>query len=166
VPVSPDVIEGLSTNFANTGGYPVDGRGVLYSFAFFSAKHLGKGQFYLVSIKDKAGQPLDGGSTYRLTVPPKAPVTLYWSATAYDRATHALIRDQTRSSRASTSQGLRKNADGSVDVFFGPKAPEGKGSNWVPTRAGGKFEVLFRLYGPEKLLFDKTWHLPDIDKVK
>ena len=46
----------------------------------------------------------DGARSYRLTVTPKAPVKLYWSATAYDRHTHALIRDQRWSSRASTTQ--------------------------------------------------------------
>ena len=43
---------------------------------FFSAKHLGTGQYYLMTIKDKDGQPLDGGSTYRLNVPANAPVKL------------------------------------------------------------------------------------------
>ena len=52
-----------------------------------------------------------------------------------------------------------------MDMYFGPKAPAGQESNWVPTRAGGGFEVLFRLYGPEKPFFDKTWKLPDIEKV-
>ena len=33
----------------------------------------------------------------------------------------------------------------------------------MPTDASGRFEVLFRLYGPEKAFFDKTWVLPDID---
>ena len=99
--------------------YPVDGRGVGYSMGYFSAKHLGAGQFYLMTIMDKAGQPLDGGKPYRLNVPPNAPVTLYWSATAYDRATHALIRDMNWSSRSSNTPGLQKNADGSVDIYFG-----------------------------------------------
>jgi hypothetical protein len=36
----------------------------------------------------------------------------------------------------------------------------------VPTNAHGKFEVVFRFYGPEKALFDKTWKLPDIEKTK
>lgn len=166
VPVNPEVLEGLGSNFARRDAYPVSGRGVMYTFGFFSAKHLGHGQFYLITIKDKAGQPLDGGRIYRLTVPPKAPVKLYWSATAYDRDTHALIRDQQWSSRASTSQGLQINADSSVDVFFAPKAPQGKESNWIPTRAGGGFEVLFRLYGPEQPLFDKTWQLPDLEEVQ
>ena len=65
----PDVLEGLQTNFAKSDTYPVDGRGVGYSMGFFSAKHLGTGQFYLMTIMDKAGQPFDGGKTYRLTCP-------------------------------------------------------------------------------------------------
>jgi hypothetical protein len=67
-------------------------------------------------------------------------------------------------SRSSQTPGLEKNADGSVDVYFGPSAPSGKESNWVPTDANGKFEVLFRFYGPQKSLFDKTWKLLDIEK--
>jgi hypothetical protein len=165
VPALPEVIEGMSTCFANHDSYPVDGRGVLYSFAYFSAKHLGRGQFYLMTINDKADQAFDGAGTYRLNVPVDAPVRLYWSATVYDRATHALIRDMAWSSCSSHKPGLQKNADGSVDIYFGPKAPAGKESNWIPTSTNGKFEVLFRLYGPEKPLFDKTWRLPDIEKI-
>ena len=59
----------------------------------------GTGQYYLMTIRDKDGKPLEGGGTYRLNVPANAPVKLYWSATVYDRATHALIRDQPWSSR-------------------------------------------------------------------
>ena len=51
---------------------------------------------------------------YRLNVPANAPVKLYWSATVYDRATHALVRNQPHSSRASNSVGLQQNADGST----------------------------------------------------
>jgi hypothetical protein len=70
-----------------------------------------------------------------------------------------------RASRASNDTTVQKNSDGSVDVYFGPKAPDGKGSNWVPTDPNRRFEVMFRSYGPEKALFDKTWVLPDIEKV-
>jgi hypothetical protein len=164
-PVSPELGEGMMTNFANPNAYPVDGRGGAYSWAFFSAKHLGAGQYYLMTIRDKDRKPFDGNGTYRLNVPANAPVKLYWSATVYDRATHALIRGQPWSSRSSNTPKLKKNADGSVDVFFAPKAPNGNETNWVPTDANGRFEVLFRFYGPEKPLFDKTWVLPDIEKV-
>jgi hypothetical protein len=102
---------------------------------------------------------------YRLTVPANVPVRQYWSATVYDRATHTLIRDQKRVSRSSQNPDLQKNADGSVEIYFGPKAPIGKESNWVPTSPSRKFEVLFRFYGPEKPLFEKTWKLPDIERI-
>jgi len=44
-------------------------------------------------------------------------------------------------------------------------APVGKEANWVPTSVEGQFEVLFRFYGPEKALFEKTWKLPDIEAM-
>jgi hypothetical protein len=158
--------ESEMTDFANPNAYPVDGRGVTYSYAYFSPKHLGEGQFYLMNIADKDGMPLDGGKTYRLHVPANAPVKLYWSATVYDRATHAFVREMPKLACSSLTPGLVKNADGSVDAYFGPKAPAGKEANWVPTKSGGGFEVLFRFYGPEKPLFDKTWKLGDIAEVK
>jgi len=164
-PIAPDVIKGLQTQFEDPNSYPIDGRGVTYTMAFFSTKQSGIGQYYLMTLKDGAGQSFAGANTYRLTVPANAPVKQYWSATAYDRETHALIRDMLRAGRSSQSQGLRTNADGSVDIWFGPKAPAGKESNWVPTSANGQFEVLFRFYGPEKPLFDKSWSLPDIERV-
>ncbi|MGZ2506058.1 DUF1254 domain-containing protein [Rhizobium leguminosarum] len=147
------------TNYADPNAYPVDGRGVTFSYAFFSPKHLGTGQFYLMAIANKDGKPLDGGRSYRLNVPANPPVRLYWSATAYDHATHALIREMPKSDCSSLTPGLTKNADGSMDIYFGPKAPAGKEANWVPTTNIGEFEVLFRFYGPEKPLFDKTWKL-------
>jgi hypothetical protein len=165
VPASQEVLEGQSTFYATPDVYPVDDRGTTFSMAFFSPKHLGAGQFYLMTIEDKDGRSFDGGRTYRLKVPANAPVTLYWSATAYDRATHALIRGLPSSSRSSLTPGLQRNADGTVDIYFGPKAPAGKEPNWVPTSADGGFEILFRFYGPEKPLFDKTWRLPDVEKI-
>lgn len=163
LPAMPDYLKASSNGFSDPEAYPVDSRGLAFTFAFFTPKHLGQGQSYLMTLKDKVGQSLDGCKTYRLTVPPNAPVSQYWSATVYDRATHGLIRDMPRSGRGSQSPGLQKNPDGSVDIFFGPKAPTGKDTNWVPTRPSGQFEVLFRLYGPEKAYADKTWKLPDIE---
>ena len=120
LPAESDVLEGCRQILPNPTSYPVDGRAVGYSMGFFSAKHLGTGQFYLMAIMDKAGQPFDGSKTYRLNVPANAPVSRYWSATAYERD-HALIRNLQWSSRSSNTPGLQKNADGSVDVYFGPK---------------------------------------------
>jgi hypothetical protein len=48
-------------------------------------------------------------------------------------------------------------------VGFGPKAPAGKESNWVPTDPARKFELMFRLYTPTEALFKKAWRLPDVE---
>jgi hypothetical protein len=165
VPALPEVVKGVPTLFAAPDSYPIDGRGITYAMGYFSAKHLGTGQYYLMTIRDRDGRPLAGDATYRLHVPPDAPVDLYWSATAYDRGTHALLRGMSRSSRASNSEGLLANADGSIDLWFAPRAPAGKESNWVPTRADRGFEVLFRAYGPRRAFFDKSWVLPDLVKI-
>src|SRR5262245_66040594 len=69
-------------------------------------------------------------------------------------------------SRSSQISDLQKNADGSIDLYFGPAAPAGQEANWVPTDARRRFEVMFRLYGPKKALFDKRWRLPDIEKIR
>jgi hypothetical protein len=160
-----DVMKEVAATFYETeNAYPIDARGLTDYWAFSTIKHLGAGQFYLMSINDKAGVAFDGGRTYRLTVPANVPARQYWSVVVYDRVTHAFIRNATRLSRSSQNPDIQNNADGSVDVYFGPKAPPGKQTNWVPTNSGKKFEVLFRVYAPEKAFFDKTWKLPDIAK--
>jgi len=164
VPIPPETRDGLGSGFADPNTYGVDGRAVMYHMAYFSPKRFGAGQFYLLNISDRAGKPLDGKKSYRLTVPPNAPIEQYWSATAYDRETHALVREVPRPSLASNDASVQKNPDGSVDIYFGPKAPAGKESNWVPT-GGRPFELLFRLYGPKQALFEKTWKLPDVEEV-
>lgn len=117
------------SNYLAPNIYPVDERAISYSMPYFSAKKLGTGQFYLMSVKDDKGQQFDGSKLYKLHLPAKVPVKLYWSVTAYDRETHALIVRMKYSSRVSTSPGLKKNPDGSVDIYFGAKAPEGEESN-------------------------------------
>jgi hypothetical protein len=165
LPGSKDLLEGQASFFAKPDVYPVDDRGLAFSYAYFTPKHMGSGSFYLLTIADHSGELLDGARHYRLSVPTNAPVKQYWSATVYDRTTHAPIRDVQWPSRSSQTPGLHKNPNGSVDIYFGPSAPDGQELNWVPTRIDGGFEVLFRFYGPEIALFEKTWRLPDIENV-
>jgi len=165
MPTLPETVEGQSTTYADTDKYAVDARGIAYSYAYIAIKHLGVGQYYLINIKDKDGHSYDGAKTYRLRVPPNVPVEQYWSVTAYDRETHALIKGVERASRASNAAELQKNNDGSVDIWFGPRAPPGKESNWIPTNPKRHFELMFRFYAPTKPLFEKKWKLPDVEKA-
>jgi hypothetical protein len=160
-----EVLDGTSTNFAKPDSYPVDGRGITSSTAPIGIKRLEPGQLYLMTLKDKDGNALDSASSYHLAVPAKVPINQYWSATAYDRATHAFIRGAERFSRSSQNPDLQVNCDGSVDLYFGPRNHDGEETNWIPTSGEGQFEVLFRFYGPEQPLLEKAWKLPDIEKV-
>ena len=58
------------------------------------------------------------------------------------------------------------NADGSVDVYFGPEAPKGKEANWIETVPGKGWFMAFRLYGPLKPWFDQTWKLNNIEPIR
>ncbi len=165
VPAMPELVKEGSSGYADPNTYPVDARALTYSIGYVGIKRLGTAQFYLIESKDKNGNAFDGSATYRLHVPANPPTSQYWSATVYDRVTHALVKNLDRASRASNDTSLQKNPDGSVDIYFGPKAPDGKESNWIPTDPTRQFEVLFRIYGPTKTLFDKTWVLADIEKL-
>jgi hypothetical protein len=162
---TPPVLEGAASAYAKPDSYGIDRRGVRYAYAYSSPKHVGVSKFSLMSVADKEGALLKGGNTYRLKVPANAPVRDFWSATVYDHTTHAFIRHVSRVDRSSQSPGLEPNSDGSVDIYFGPKAPAGRESNWVPTNPDGKFEVVFRFNGLEKPLFDNSWKLPDLEKI-
>lgn len=165
-PTTEEMHQNVMSFWQTPDSYPVDARGTVYTLAFFSAKHIGEAQYYLLTARDEDGKPLDGKSSYRLRVPANAPVTQYWSMAVYNRDTHAFIRNAARVGRSSQSPGLKKDTDGAADIFFGPTPPASGESNWVPTDANGHFEVLARFYGPKKSLFDKTWKLPDIERVK
>jgi hypothetical protein len=70
----PGLAETIPTFYEKPDAYSVDGRGLADYYAFSTVKHLGAGQFYLMAVRDKAGRVLDGGNTYRLSVPAHAPV--------------------------------------------------------------------------------------------
>lgn len=59
-----------------------------------------------------------------------------------------------------------QNADGSTDLYFGPKAPAGKDGNWLATAPDRGFFAILRLYGPTEAALDKSWKPGDIEKVK
>ena len=86
--------------------------------------------------------------------------------TLYDRETCAFIRDMPRAGLDSFDQKMQRNADDSVDINVGPKPQAGKEANWVQTASGRGWFPLFRFFGPEQPLFEKTWRLPDIAKVQ
>ena len=143
----------------------VDNRGMIFFLAFAAPKKLGAATFYVVNGHDSTDQLLKGDKSYRLHVPANVPAKQYWAVTAYDLDTACLIRDMPTPGLDSYNKKMHRNSDGSVDIYFGPKAPVGHEDNWVPTKAGGTWFMMFRFYGPDKALFDKSWTMADIEIV-
>ncbi len=143
----------------------IDERAGYYFFATALPKNLGGDTFYLTGLRDHDGNLFDGASTYRLRVPKDTPARDFWSVIVYSMKTKGFLDGKDRVGLSSKELGkMKANADGSVDVYFAPKPPAGLDSNWIPT--GEDFFLLFRLYGPEKPLLEKTWKLDDLEKVK
>jgi len=133
--------------------------------AAMAPKRPGPSSAYLSAYKDKAGHWLDGGTSYRLHVPPNAPIKLFWSVTVYDVDTRALIRNDQKIADRSSRMDLRTNADGSVDIHTGPKAPAGFEKNWIPTVPGRNWFAYFRFYNPTEAYFDRSWPLADFEEI-
>jgi hypothetical protein len=128
---------------------------------------IGKGSAYAAAFVDAKGDPLDGGKTYKIHLPPNIPEKKFWSFTLYDNQSRSMLQtDQQFPSIGSLTKGIKQNPDGSYDVYFGPKAPAGKENNWVQTMPGKGWNVILRLYSPLKPWYDKTWRPSEIELVK
>ena len=138
---------------------------MIFFLAFAAPKKLGAATFYLVGGSDSKSQMLEGQKNYRLHVPPNVPAKQYWAVTLYDLDTACLIRDMPIPGLDSYNKKMKRNADGSVDIYFGLKPPVGQEANWVSTAPGKPWLSLFRFYGPEKTVFEKTWKLTDFEAV-
>lgn len=119
---------------------------------------------YLMAMADKDGKPLEAGKLYKLDVPADMPVKQFWALTVYNRATMSFIySDSNRTTLSSYDvDNMTKNADGSVTIYVGPKAPAGLESNWIPTAGKGPLPAM-RFYGGTDALNDKTFKMSDFE---
>jgi hypothetical protein len=145
--------------------FDVDARGITLASFFGPVAKLGAGSFYLSTYYDKTSGQLSGENTYRLHVPANVPASEFWALTVYDLETAAFFRDSTHLTVDSLDKAVRKNADGSVDIYVGPKAPTGMEANWIYTPPAKHWYPWFRFYGPQKAILDKSWRLPDIEMI-
>jgi hypothetical protein len=134
--------------------------------ADMAPKRPGPSSAYLGAYADASGEWLDGARSYRLHVPPDAPAKLFWSVTLYDVDTRSLLVNQQKIADRSSRMELKKNADGSVDIYCGPSAPAGYEANWIPTVAGRSWFAYFRLYEPTSAYFDQSWPLGDFERIE
>ena len=160
------------TAFEKNGAYNLDAR-ILFHFGYIVVSPAmavtvpGKGSDYGLAMLDAEMQPLDGSKTYRLHLPPDPPVKDFWAVTMYDTQTRSQLQtDQPFPTLGSQTEGLKKNADGSYDIYFAPKPPKGQEGNWLQTIPGKSWWIGLRMYGPEQPWIDQTWRPGEIELVE
>jgi len=127
----------------------------------------GKGSDYTIGGLDSKHQPLDGSKTYKLHLPPNPPAKDFWAITIYDTQTRSQLQtDQQYPTVGSQDKGMKQNADGSYDIYFGPQAPVGMEGNWLQTIPGKSWFIALRMYGPLQPWIDQTWRPSEIELVK
>jgi hypothetical protein len=158
-------------NNLKDGLLEIDRRAYLYYMALGNSpammeKNVGAGSYYLWAYNDASGQPFDGAKSYRLHVPPNPPMKQFWSVVVYDALSRSELQNGQPFPSVSSLSGVKTNADGSVDIYFGPTMPAGQEKNWIQTVPGKGFFPMFRFYGPQPALYDKTWKLSDVEEMK
>ncbi len=127
----------------------------------------GAGSLYWLAARDSAGVYLDGGKSYKLTVPQPVPNKLFWSVTAYDAQTRSEVQtDQDKAALRSMFELKDASTTEPTELYFGPTAPAGHEGQWIKTTPGRGWFAYFRIYGPEGPAFDGTWKPGDFEVVK
>jgi hypothetical protein len=124
---------------------------------------------YPTSEEDTEGKPYDGTNKYVMHFDKGQlpPVNGFWSLTMYN-AEYFFFANPLNRYTLSARNDLKKNADGSVDLYLQNENPgPEKQSNWLPAPAG-KFIPMLRLYWPKETppsIIDGTWKIPAVQKV-
>jgi hypothetical protein len=130
---------------------------------------VGTGQVYMTTKRDRDGNLFRADHTYRLHVPADVPVGQFWALTLYSEDTRRPYDNGLGTARScnldSRLDDLRRNDDGSVDLYVGPAAPAGYEPNHMRTVGDDGWFVYFRLYAPLEPWFDKTFALPDFERI-
>ena len=169
------------SEFLQDGARILDGRTAFHYFATgitpaMAETKVGQGSSYACIGKDSAGNWFEGDKAYKLTLPANIPQKNFWSLTVYDSQTRSLLQTDYPyptigfgagfPKDGSPNGAVQQNADGSTDIYFGPKAPEGKKANWIQTVPGRGWFSVFRVYSPLEPWFDKSWRPGEIELVE
>jgi hypothetical protein len=128
---------------------------------------LGAGSKYPFAVADADGNYLNGSNTYRLHLPPHPPAGLFWAVTSYNVTDGTMTETEQLLPSINSLGKVAANADGSVDIDFGPAKPaHTPNTNWIQTVKGRNFLAAVRLYGTGVEFFDQSWKPDDLVKLK
>jgi hypothetical protein len=161
---------GGSHLFIDNNARLLDARTMFFYYATMitpamAVKMVGTGSAYAGATVDSEGNYLDGSKDYKLTLPKNVPAKDFWSIVIYDNQTRSMLQTDHQFPSLNSQRGVQVNDDGTTDVYFGPKAPEGMESNWIQTVPGKGWNIILRLYGPLEPWFEQTWRPGEIELV-
>jgi hypothetical protein len=147
----------------------IDARTSFFTYAYSTSPGMAAnveniGAKYPAAYMDADGNFLRGSQAYVLHLPSNIPAAIFWSITVYDPITGSGLDNGQPFPSLNTMDKPIQNADGSTDIYFGPKSP-GTGKNWIATVPGKGWFTLFHLYGPTKAFFDQSWKPDDIKNL-
>jgi hypothetical protein len=152
-----------SAQFETKSGVDLEARDRWFAQAIITSPAMfrrssGAGSLYWLGSRDSSGAYLEGGKSYKLTIPLPVPANLFWSVTAYDAQTRSQVQTPQNKAVLRSLFELKDIANAkSVDLFFGPNAPSGQENRWIQTSPGRGWFTYFRIYGPEGPVFDGSW---------
>jgi hypothetical protein len=155
-------------SFERDGSLDVEARDRWFAQAIVASpamfrRAVGQGSLYWLAHRDASGAYLDGGRSYRLTVPLPVPAALFWSVTCYDAQTRSeVVADQGQAALRSLFEDLAADGAAQVDLHFGPEQPAGAAGRWIQTVPGRGWFCYFRIYGPGQAAFDGSWRPSDL----
>ncbi len=126
----------------------------------------GIGSDYGIAFVDSKKKAFDGSRNYVLHIPADVPAKDFWAVTIYDSQTRSLLQtSQKFPTVGSQTEGVKKNADGSYDIYFGPNAPQGYENNWLETVPTKSWFIILRIYGPLEPWIEKTWRPGEVELI-
>ena len=149
----------IPTAFLGNYGTNYRARAIIALIAF--GANLPADAVYPTTFVDADGNPLNAANRYRLHFEPglTPPVRAFWSVTLYDAHSFFVANALNRYALSSWMP-LKRNVDGSLDLYIQPDSP-GKDleANWLPA-ASGDFNLTLRMYwtsvAPPSIL-DGSW---------
>ncbi|WP_076858724.1 DUF1254 domain-containing protein [Bradyrhizobium mercantei] len=162
-----EFIEGWSYPRANLGNFDQDYR-YRAAVALWGIGALPVAEaMYMRAAGNLENGFFDGTADYQLHLPARLPLNGFWSLTMYEVADdNQLFLTENSLGRyaiGDRTDGLRRNADGSITLWIGRGDPGGdRTANWLPAPKRGPFSLITRCYLPRQEMLSGRWRLPPV----
>jgi len=162
-------IQGWSYTRPNLGDY---GQDYLYRavIALMGLGALPVAEAMYLRAEGEGGGVFTGDGPYVLKLPAQLPLEAFWSLSMYEQMPDGQLfftgNPLNRFAIGDRTPGLKRNADGSVDLWISRTDPGGdRTANWLPAPGKGPFGMIMRMYLPKAELLDGRWKLPAVAKA-